>query len=859
MTCIQRWEDSLSEREVSDPAHLRRAYFRGQLTESGLADVLVSSSCGPGSTPPPRPPVVEPNAIQLATVSADGRPSVRTVLVKALDERGIVFYTNYDSAKAADLAANPWAAAVFAWLALERQVRLSGPVEQVSRAETEAYFASRPRGSQLGAWASPQSAVVGVAGRARGRRCGAIEAASATARSRPPPNWGGYLLRPELVEFWQGRADRLHDRLRYRRATGPSWVVERLGPVSWPGLGGWLRHHAADLTPTRHPAYRRLLIGQATAFIGSMLTQVAVPVQVYDISHSSLQVGFVGLAGLVPIVAFGLYGGAIADAVDRRTLYFWSSLGTWAVTLALLVQAVAEGQQRRAAARAGRGAVGRRSRSRRRPAARSSRASSRSTRCRPRTRLTFTAGNIGQVVGPLIAGVLVTQTARLRLRLRGRRGAVHRGAVLGAAAAADPARRHASPSPGCGRWWTGCGSSRPARCWSCRSASTSSRWCSRCRARCSRRSRPQRFHGNVGPLYAAIAIGALVAGVSGGWIGRIRRQGVALTGAVVAWGICVAVSGLAHQLWLVVVLLAFAGGADLVSAVYRQTILQTYAPDQMRGRMQGVFIAVVAGGPRLGDVRAGATAAATGVTFSWVAGGVACAVLAAIAGLLGARVLALRRPRRDDGDRMADSAAGRSRPAADRRRPTRRPMHCRPKHWKRSRSNTMALTGTQFELQRGRVRRDRRRGRRRAAPVHLPRHRRHRALRRGRAAAERVAATCSCRGRTGCAAATTPSAGSRYQLALTEPAQAQRDPRAGPLGALDAAGDRAGLGDARRRPGAADRLAVRGAGRGDLHAAAPTAAWSSRVARPSTPAAGRPRSAPASTRTCRPTGTASTT
>jgi hypothetical protein len=142
----------------------------------------------------------------------------------------------------------------------------------------------------------------------------------------------------------------------------------------------------------------------------------------------------------------------------------------------------------------------------------------------------------------------------------------------------------------------------------------------------------ERFHGNVGPLYAAIAIGALVAGVSGGWIGRIRRQGVALTGAVVAWGVCIAASGLAHQLWLAVVLLAVAGGADLVSAIYRQTILQTFAPDQMRGRMQGVFVAVVAGGPRLGDVRAGTTAEFTGATFSWVAGGVACAVLAAIAG-----------------------------------------------------------------------------------------------------------------------------------------------------------------------------------------------------------------------------------
>jgi MFS family permease len=143
-----------------------------------------------------------------------------------------------------------------------------------------------------------------------------------------------------------------------------------------------------------------------------------------------------------------------------------------------------------------------------------------------------------------------------------------------------------------------------------------------------------RFGGQVGPLYAAIAIGAVIAGLSSGWIGRVRRQGRALTFAIVGWGAAVAVSGLVGQLWLVVALLALAGAFDLVSAVYRQTILQTYAPDEMRGRMQGVFIAVVAGGPRLGDVRAGATAAVTSPTFSWVAGGVACMAVVLVAGLL---------------------------------------------------------------------------------------------------------------------------------------------------------------------------------------------------------------------------------
>jgi pyridoxamine 5'-phosphate oxidase len=174
------------------------------------------------------PAVVEPNAIQLATVDGHGRPSVRTVLVKTLDERGVVFYTNYDSAKAADLAAQPFGAAVFAWLPLERQARLSGPVEKVTRAETEAYFASRPRGSQLGAWASPQSSV--VASRAElEAQVDEVEARFGDGPVPAPPNWGGYLLRPESVEFWQGRADRLHDRIRYRQF-GSAWVIERLAP-----------------------------------------------------------------------------------------------------------------------------------------------------------------------------------------------------------------------------------------------------------------------------------------------------------------------------------------------------------------------------------------------------------------------------------------------------------------------------------------------------------------------------------------------------------------------------------------------------------------------------------------------------
>jgi pyridoxamine 5'-phosphate oxidase len=213
---------------VSDPAGLRRDYGFAELDDAAARvgwfeqlrawfDQAVASGT-----------VVEPNAIQLATVDAARRPSVRTVLIKALDERGIVFYTSYRSAKAADLVQNPYAAAVFAWLPLERQVRLSGPVEQVTRAETEAYFAGRPRGSQLAAWASAQSSV--IASRASlEAEVRAVEARFADVDVPAPPDWGGYRLRPDVVEFWQGRHDRLHDRLRHRMVDG-EWVVERLAP-----------------------------------------------------------------------------------------------------------------------------------------------------------------------------------------------------------------------------------------------------------------------------------------------------------------------------------------------------------------------------------------------------------------------------------------------------------------------------------------------------------------------------------------------------------------------------------------------------------------------------------------------------
>jgi MFS family permease len=412
------------------------------------------------------------------------------------------------------------------------------------------------------------------------------------------------------------------------------------------------RSWVIDTRPLRGVAYRRMWVGNGVSFFGFQFTSVAVPVQMYAVTQSSAWVGLLGIAGLVPLLIFGLWGGAAADVVDRRRLLLASSTLTWLSTIGFLAQALAgmrSGMMLLALTAVQSAGFAVSSPARQAiiprivplelvPAANT---------------LGYTTTTAGGVLGPLAAGlifaaystgtgvivayavdvVLFTITFWATYRLPPIPPEIH----------ADGAER---PTAGLSGIVDGLRFlvTKPVLLLSFAVDLVAMVFAM------PRALFPEvaqdRFGGGaaVGWLFSAIALGSVIGGLTSGWIGRVRRQGVALVLAVVGWGIAVGFAGLAPSLWLMVLLLAVGGAADLVSAVYRQSILQTYAPDRLRGRLQGVFTVVVAGGPRLGDLRAGATADFTGATASWAGGGFLAAGMAVVLATVFPALLRYRPP-----------------------------------------------------------------------------------------------------------------------------------------------------------------------------------------------------------------------
>ncbi len=401
-----------------------------------------------------------------------------------------------------------------------------------------------------------------------------------------------------------------------------------------------MRGALADTRPLRTPAFRRLWFAGIITVVGAQLSVVAVPFQIFGITGSSAYVGLTGLFGLVPLIVFGLWGGAIADAMDRRTLLLISAGGIAASSLALWVLAAtgagnvwlvlstyAVQQAFLAVNQPTRGAI--------------------LPRLLPNDQLpAANALNMmvfmfGSIVGPLLAGVLLPVIGLSTLylidaiALTATLWATWRLPVMPPLPAAD-------------------GSANGPRTAGLRDVVAGFVFVARQKIllvsflvdiiamgfgmpRAVFPEAAVRTFGDspdggpaLGWLYAAIAIGAFLGGLFSGWLHRVTRQGVAVTISICVWGLGVALFGIAGSLWLAVVFLAVAGAADLVSAVYRSTMLQVVATDEMRGRMQGVFIVVVAGGPRLADIWHGPAAAAAGTAFAATAGGIAVIVLTVV-------------------------------------------------------------------------------------------------------------------------------------------------------------------------------------------------------------------------------------
>ena len=401
-------------------------------------------------------------------------------------------------------------------------------------------------------------------------------------------------------------------------------------PARQTGVLARLRGATLDLTPLRESRpYRRLLFGEAVSVLGTWVTLVAVPLQVYAMTRSSAAVGLVGLAGLVPLVVFGLYGGAIADAVDRRRLVLLTTLGQLGLSLVLLGQAVVDldslvvlylvvaGQAALSAvdSPARQAFVPRLLRKELLPAANA---------------LKLVEFNLAVTLGPLLAGVLVARF--------GYEAAYGLDALTFLAAVAAVAGLPPMPPAGGGRR-AGTASVLEGLAFLRTRQVLLMTFVVDLVAMVFAMPRAlfpalaeQVFGGGAqtaGLLYSALAAGALLGALFSGWFGRVHRQGRAVLAAIMVWGLAITLFGLTDVLGLALLCIAAAGAADMVSAAFRTSLLQSAAPDEMRGRLGGVFIVVVAGGPRLGDARAGGTAEVVGLQGSSVAGGLAVVVLTA--------------------------------------------------------------------------------------------------------------------------------------------------------------------------------------------------------------------------------------
>jgi MFS family permease len=386
-----------------------------------------------------------------------------------------------------------------------------------------------------------------------------------------------------------------------------------------------------DTGPLRNPAFRRLFLGVAATMLGQQMTLVAVPYQVFALTGSSLLVGVTSIVGLVPLIIFGLLGGAIADAMDRRRLMLITSTGAAVTSTLLALQALLPGGGNLAllwlltACVSGFAAVNQPTRSAVIPALVGP------DRVAAANALSMTVRQAGVIVGPLLAGVLIGIGDLFLAYAVDALGFVVAVLLLRGLPSLPPGRAVERLRIGAAIRGVGEGfaflRTQPLLLMTfvVDIIAMTFAW-------------PQavfpelagtRFAGSpnsLGWLFAGVSIGALLMGLTSGWVSRVDRQGAVVLGAIAVWGLAIIGFGLAPALWVAVLCLAVAGAGDMVSAVLRTSMLQLAAPEEMRGRMQGVFITVVAGGPRLGDLRAGALASAASVSVAMVSGGVVVVV-----------------------------------------------------------------------------------------------------------------------------------------------------------------------------------------------------------------------------------------